>query len=73
MSGNSVGIGSWYNWQPFDYINEESDLPQGHKDQVRIINLLAEDEKHCGKDDGILLLQSYLFEHTGQLHSSVEQ
>jgi hypothetical protein len=68
----AIGLGSFYNCQPYDYTNDELNLPQGHEDCIRTANLLPADRKqHADEDDDSVLPTDWL-ECTAEAHPSLD-
>ena len=43
--GEAIGQVSLFKHQPFDYVDEDHDLPQGHENYIRMFNLLPKNKK----------------------------
>ena len=50
---------------PYDYTNEEFNLPQGHEDRIRMVDLLPASRHHHEQEDDDSLLPTDWLEHTG--------
>ena len=61
----AIGHGSFFKCWPYDYTDEEMNLPQGHEDRIRTVNLLPYDRKRCEDDDNDSVLPTDWLEHTG--------
>ena len=46
-----IGLGSFYKRRPYDYIDDELNLPQGHEDHICTVDLLPVNRKHPDEDD----------------------
>ena len=49
-----------------DYTDEEMNLPQGHEDRIRTVDLLPNDKKRREQDDDNSVLPTDWLEHTGE-------
>ena len=62
--GKAIGHGSFFKCWPYDYTDEEMNLPQGHEDCIRMVNLLPADRKRCEQDDDVSVLPTDWLKHT---------
>ena len=46
-SNEAIGLGSFFERRPYDYTKDELNLPQGHEDRIRMVDLLPIDRKLC--------------------------
>jgi len=69
--GQAIGRGSFYKLWSRDYTNEECDLPQGHKDRIRMVDLLPEATKCLADVGNDSMLATNWLEHTGELYPSL--
>ena len=64
----AIGCGSFFKCRPYDYTDKEFNLPQGHEDCIRMVNLLPADRHHPEQEDDDSLLTTDWLECTGELH-----
>ena len=64
----AIGCGSFFKRRPYDYTNKEFNLPQGHEDCIRMVNLLPADRQRREQEDDDSLLPTDWLECTGELH-----
>jgi hypothetical protein len=69
----AIGHGLFFERHPYDYTDEEFNLPQGHKDRIRTIDPLPVDRARCKEDDDDFILPTDWLECTGKLHRSLDQ
>ena len=65
---DAIGLGSFFKRDPYDYTDEELNLPQGHADRIRTVDLLPEDRKRREDADDDSILPSDWLERTAELH-----
>ncbi len=64
--GEAIGLGSFFNRRPFDYTDEEMNLPQGHEDCICTIDLLPTNRECHKQDDDDSVLPTDWLECTGE-------
>jgi hypothetical protein len=47
----AIGLGLFYKRWPYNYTDNELNLPQGHEDYIRTVDLLPIDRKQRADDD----------------------
>ncbi len=70
--GEAIGLGSFFNRRPFDYTDEEMNLPQGHEDRIRTVDLLPEDRKRREQEDDDSVLPSDWLERTAEISFALD-
>ena len=69
----AIGLGSFFKCRPYDYTNDELNLPQGHEDRIRMVDLLPANRKRCeDENDGSVRPTDWL-EHTAEAHPALDQ
>jgi hypothetical protein len=70
---NAIRLGSFFKSRSYNYTDEELNLPQGHVNPIRTVDLTPEDQKRCqDADDDSVLLTDWL-ERTTELHPSLNR
>ena len=69
----ATGHGSFFKCRPYDYTDDEFNLPQGHEDCMLMVDLLPVDRARCEEDDYNSVLPSDWLECTGELHPSLDR
>ena len=69
----AIGHGSFFKRRAYDYTNNELNLPHGHKDRLRTVDLLPADRQCCEQDDDNSVLPSDWLECTGELHPALDR
>ena len=64
----AISLGSFFKRDAYDYTDEDLNLPQGHTDCIRTVNLLPEDRKHHEDADDDSVLPTDWLERTAELH-----
>ncbi len=68
----AIGRGSFFKCWPFDYTDDELNLPQGHKDRIRTADLLPIDRQCREQDNNDSVLPKDWLERTGELHTALD-
>ena len=71
--GEAIGLGPFFQHPPYDYTNEEMNLPQGHEDRIRTIDLLPDDRKHREQDDDDSVLPTDWLQRTGEISFALDK
>ena len=64
----AIGLGSFYKRWQYDYTNNELNLPQGHEDRMRTVDLLPVDRKQHADEDNDSICPTDWLEHTAEAH-----
>ena len=64
----AIGHGSFFKHRPYDYTDDKFNLPQGHEDCNRMVDMLPADRAHCNESDNDSVLPSNWLECTGEIH-----
>ena len=67
----AIGLDLFYKRQPYDYIDNELNPPQGHEDHIRLVDLLPANRKRREDDNDSVLPMDWL-EHTAEAHPSLD-
>ena len=68
----AIGCGSFFKCQPYDYTDEEINLPQGHEDCICMVDLLPTNRQHHEQEDDNSFLPTDWLECTRELHPAFD-
>jgi len=69
----AIGLGSFFKCQPYDYTDNELNLPQGHEDHIHMVDLLPTDRKRREDEDDASDVPTDWVEHTEATHHSLSR
>ena len=69
---NAVGLGLFFKHRSYDYTDKEFNLPQGHVDRIRTVDLTPEDRKRCEDAGDDSVLPTDWLERMTELHPSLD-
>jgi hypothetical protein len=69
----AIGLDSFYKCRPYNYTDDELNLPQGHEDCICTVDLLPVDRKwHADEDDDSVHPTDWL-ERTAEAHPTLDR